>query len=146
MRLRGPDTQSGKAEHRLPLLIIGAVLLPFAMALYGWLSEIRAPVALVLASTAFLDCTLLLNVIPLQAYVVDAFGLYSASAMTSVIVTRCLMGTFLPLATGPLASWLGYGWAFTLLGVLAAVVGIIPVLVMKNGTQWRQRSEYSKDK
>jgi hypothetical protein len=87
----------------------------------------------------------MLNIIPLQAYVVDASGLYSASALTGVIVTRCLAGTFLPLATGPLNIQFGYGWGFTCFGVLSMSLAIIPILVFKYGHKWRQSSEFTKD-
>lgn len=87
----------------------------------------------------------MLATLPLMAYVVDAFGMYSASAMTAVIVTRCLMGTFLPLATEPLIEGLGYGGAFTCLGVFTLGLAPIPILIMKWGWRWRQRSAYTKD-
>jgi hypothetical protein len=83
--------------------------------------------------------------VPLSAYVVDACGLYSASALTGVIVSRCLMGTFLPLAARPLADKLGYGWAFTLLSSLSLALAPIPILVFLYGEKWRQRSEFTRD-
>ena len=100
---------------------------------------------LLLASVALLGFTLLLTVIPVSAYVVDACGIYSASAMTGVIVTRCLMGTFLPLTTGPLAEHLGYGWGFSCLGALGLCLAIIPILIFRYGERWRQRSEFTQD-
>jgi MFS family permease len=142
-RSSAPDT--GKPEYRLPLAVLGAVLLPFSVTAYGWIAHLALPVPLLLASVALLDFTLLTNIIPLQAYVVDACGLYSASAMTGVIVTRCLMGTFLPLATEPLHQVLGYGWGFTVLGGVAAAVAIVPIAVLRFGSEWRQRSEYTRD-
>lgn len=145
LRNRSTTPDQGKPEYRLPLAVLGAVLLPFSVTAYGWVAQYRLPVPLLLASVALLDFTLLTNIIPLQAYVVDACGLYSASAMTGVIVTRCLMGTFLPLAAGPLAEYLGYGWGYTVLGALAAVVAVIPVAVLRYGSEWRQRSEYTRD-
>jgi hypothetical protein len=94
---------------------------------------------------SLLGFTLLLTIIPLQAYIVDAFGIYSASAMTGVIVTRCLAGTFLPLSTGPLVDRFGYGWGFTCLGALSISLAIVPVLVLRYGEKWRQRSEFTRD-
>lgn len=120
-------------------------MLPFSVTAYGWIAHCALPVPLLLASVALLDFTLLTNIIPLQAYVVDACGLYSASAMTGVIVTRCLMGTFLPLATEPLHRVLGYGWGFTVLGGVAAAVAVVPIAVLRYGGEWRQRSEYTRD-
>ncbi|KAF1926826.1 MFS general substrate transporter [Didymella exigua CBS 183.55] len=145
LRNRSAQPDTGKPEYRLPLAVLGAVLLPFSVTAYGWTAHLALPVPLLLASVALLDFALLTNIIPLQAYVVDACGLYSASAMTGVIVTRCLMGTFLPLATEPLHQVLGYGWGFTVLGGLAAAVAVVPVAVFRYGGEWRQRSEYTRD-
>ena len=92
-----------------------------------------------------MDLSILLTIVPLQAYIVDACGLFSASAMTGVIVTRCLAGTFLPLTTAPLAELLGYGWGFTCLGALSLVLAIIPVLILRYGEKWRQQSAFTKD-
>jgi hypothetical protein len=83
--------------------------------------------------------------VPLSAYVVDAFGMYSASAMTGIIVTRCLMGTFLPLVTEPLTVHLEYGLGFTCLGALSLVLAIIPILILKYGESWRQHSKFTMD-
>lgn len=145
LRNRSATPDKGKPEYRLPLAVLGAVLLPFSVTAYGWIAHLRLPVPLLLASVALLDFTLLTNIIPLQAYIVDACGLYSASAMTGVIVTRCLVGTFLPLATEPLHLYLGYGWGFTVLGGLAAAVAVVPLAVLRYGSEWRQKSEYTRD-
>jgi MFS family permease len=120
-------------------------LLPFSVTAYGWIAEYQLSVVLLLASVALQGFSLLLTVIPLSAYVVDACGMYSASAMTGVIVTRCLVGTFLPLVAGPLADHLGYGWGFSCLGALSLCLAIIPILILRYGEKWRQRSEFTKD-
>ncbi|KAL1795859.1 hypothetical protein ACET3X_006083 [Alternaria dauci] len=145
VKLRGPDGAKGKPEYRLPLSIIGATLLPFSVVAYGWIAQYRLPVLLLLASVALMGFSLLLTVLPLSAYVVDACGMYSASAMTGVIVTRCLMGTFLPLTTGPLSDALGYGLGFSILGGLSLLLVVIPISIYKFGDKWRQHSEFTKD-
>ncbi|KAM0269414.1 hypothetical protein ACHAQH_009762 [Verticillium albo-atrum] len=143
--LRANDPEGGKPEHRLPLAILGAFALPLAVTAYGWAAELRLPVPLLLLSAALLDGALLLAMVPISAYVVDAFGLYSASAMTGVIVTRCLMGTFLPLSTGPLHANFGYGWGFTILGAGSLCLAPIPIFIMRYGAKWRKSSEYTRD-
>lgn len=145
VKLRGGSKTREKPEYRLPLAIIGAFTLPVAVTGYGWIAQFRLPVPLLLASVSLLGLALLLAMIPLSAYVVDACGLYSASAMTGVIVARCLMGTFLPLTTKPLATHFGYGWGFTCLGLLSLCIAPIPVLVLRYGEKWRQRSESMRD-
>ncbi|RNJ57987.1 hypothetical protein D7B24_005302 [Verticillium nonalfalfae] len=145
IHLRAHDPEGGKPEHRLPLTIVGAFALPLAVMAYGWAAELRLPVPLLLLAAALLDGSLLLAMVPVSAYVVDAFGLYSASAMTGVIVTRCLMGTFLPLSTGPLRAHFGYGWGFTILGAVSLCLAPIPIFIMRYGATWRKASLYSRD-
>lgn len=142
---RGSEDEKGKPEYRLPLTILGAIVLPLAVAAYGWVAEYQGPVYLLLTAVALVDFALLLTMIPIQAYIVDACGLYSASAMTGVVVTRCLAGTFLPLCTRPLVDQLGFGWGFTCFGALSLSLAIIPVLLFKYGDKWRQRSEFTRD-
>lgn len=142
VHLRGSgNPEDGRPEHRLPLAILAGLMLPFAMALYGWIAELRLPVWLLIAGAALIDGTTILAIVPLSAYVVDACGVYSASAMTGVIVTRCLMGTFLPLGTGPLVDRFGYGWGISFFSALSLCLAPIPILVMRYGAKWRRGSE-----
>ena len=142
--MRGKNSEEGLPEHRFPLLIVASFLLPIAIALYGWSAQEHWSVALMLFSVVFLGFSLLLGVVPLMAYVVDAFGIYSASATTALLVVRCLMGTFLPLAVPPLVEKLGYGWGFMVLAAITMAVAPIPVRVMRYGLRWREFSEYTK--
>ncbi|KAI1097198.1 MFS general substrate transporter [Jackrogersella minutella] len=145
IRLRDSHKGVGEPEFRLPLVIIGGFTLPCIVAWYGWAAQSHASVPLVLLSVAMTGVTLMLGFLPLYAYVVDAFGLYAASAMTAVIVTRCLAGTFLPLATGPLINKFGYGIGLSIFGGASLLLAPIPVLVLRYGSKWRQRSKYTRD-
>jgi len=145
IKMRESHKGIGQPEFRLPIAIVGALTMPVATAAYGWVAELALPLPYLLCSLAFLGCTLMLALIPLMAYVVDAFGMWSASAMTGIIVTRCLVSTFLPLTTAPLVENYGYGWAFTVFGVLCLALAPIPILVMRYGPHWRQLSKYSRD-
>lgn len=135
----------GQPEFRLPVAIIGGFLLPIAVLSYGWATELRLPLVLLLSSTCLIGVALMLGIIPVMAYVVDAFGVYSASAMTGVIVMRCLMGTFLPLTTAPLVDKFGWGWAFTVFAGVILLMAPIPVLMLRYGAYWRRFSKYSRD-
>ena len=135
----------GQPEFRLPIVIVGGFTLVPAVALYGWSAELRLPLPVMLLSVGLVGMTLMLAFLPLSAYVVDAFGLYSASAMTGLIVARCLMGTFLPLATTPLVERFGYGWGFTVLAAVSLALAPIPVVLLRYGEQWRQGCKYTRD-
>lgn len=145
IRLRNKHKGVGQPEYRLPLIIVGSILFPISIALYGWSTQLHLHVAVLLLAVILLGCFLMLSFLPLMAYVVDAFGIYSASSVTAVIVTRCLMGTFLPLAVIPLIGRFGYGLGFTVLASISAATIPIPVLVFKFGYKWRQLSKYTRE-
>jgi MFS family permease len=133
------------AENRLPLLIVSSIALPFVVAMYGWVAQLVLPVWLMLLSVVLLGGFVILSMVPLMAYVVDAFNLFSASAMTAVLITRCLMSTFLPLVTVPLTDKVGYGLGFTILAAACLVLAPVPFFIWRYGGQWRQKSEFTKD-
>lgn len=139
-----PDT-APSPEYRLPLAILGGVLLPFCIMLYGWIAHFHLPVHLLLLSVALLGFTLILTIVPVSAYVVDAFGEFSASAMTGVIVMRCLVGTFLPLAIEPLEERFGWGGACSWFGGIGLVLAIIPVVILSSGEKWRRSNQFTRE-
>ncbi|KAK4086659.1 hypothetical protein Purlil1_9049 [Purpureocillium lilacinum] len=132
VKLKTKNDGVGLPEYRLPLAIVGAFILPPGIALYGWCAEYRLPLWLLYVSVVWIRMALMLAFLPLMAYVVDAYGIYSASAMTGVIVVRCLAGAFLPVVTVLVIQDLGYGWGFATLSALCLVLGFIPVVIMRN--------------
>lgn len=135
----------GKTYHegRLPLVVTGAFFMPLAVALFGYSAGLHWPVWFLLIFVALLGFDIVCSIVPMLTYVTDTFGLYSASALTAVLVTRCLAGTFLPLATAPLTDKLGYGPGFLVLAAACLLLAPVPALVMRYGPQWRQFSKYS---
>ena len=132
-------------ENRLPLLIVSSIALPFVVTMYGWVAQLVLPVWLLLLSVVLLGCFVILSMVPLMAYVVDAFNLFSASAMTAILITRCLMSTFLPLVTVPLTDKVGYGLGFTVLAAACVALAPVPFFIWRYGGQWRQKSDFTKD-
>lgn len=143
--LKSPDSKKSEPENRLPLIIVSSVILPFVVALYGWVAQCILPVPLMLLAVALMGVFVIMAMVPLTAYVVDSFNLFSASAMTAVLITRCLMGTFLPLVTVPLSEAIGYGLGFTVLAAATLVLAPVPFLIWRYGGQWRQKSDFTKD-
>lgn len=132
-------------EDRLPFLIAGAVFMPFAVALYGWVPGSHWPVYLLLLSVALMGCFLLMILVSLASYIVGAFGRYSASAMTIVLIARCLGGTLLPLTIPPLTDTLGLGNGFLVVAGICLALIPLPIGVMRYGPLWRQNSVYTRN-
>ncbi|KAJ0122687.1 major facilitator superfamily transporter [Diaporthe amygdali] len=91
IKLRNAHKGIGQPEYRLPFIIIGSILFPIPVLLYGWATQWHLHVSVLLFAVVLLGIFLMFSFLPLMAYVVDAFGLYSASAVSAVIVTRCLI-------------------------------------------------------
>ncbi|KAI0469559.1 MFS transporter [Xylaria cf. heliscus] len=145
IKLRERNKGVGTPEFRLPIVIVGAFCLPLSLIAYGWASQLRLPLPVLMFAVGLMGTTLILVYLPLNAYVVDAFGIYAASGMTAIIVTRCLMSTLLPLATDPLVKRFDWGLGVSILGGIGLLLTPIPVLVFRYGARWRQLSTYTKD-
>ena len=145
IKLKENNKGVGQPEYRLPLVLIGALTMPAVVAWYGWVAELQLPLSALLVSLGLLGASLMLAFVPLMVYITDAFGIYAASATTGLIVTRCLMGSFLPLATEPLVRQFGYGLAFTIMGGATLILAPIPITILRYGSKWRQRSAYTRD-
>lgn len=141
-KARGGKSQP---EDRLPFLIAGATLFPACVALYGWTPYAHWPVWVLLLLLAFIGFITIGMMVPLSSYIVDAFGLYSASAMTIILIARCLAGTLLPLTIAPLTRKLGLGPGFLVVAAVALALIPLPVAVMRYGSRWRQNSKYTKN-
>jgi hypothetical protein len=125
-------------------MIVGAFVFPFVILFYGWSAQLVLPWPVMLLSIILMGFMMMLTILPMMSYVVDAFTLYSASSLTAVLISRCLMGTFLPLMMAPLDASIGYGWGFTVLAAVYVVLAPIPLVIWKYGGKWRQWSKYTK--
>lgn len=88
---------------------------------------------------------MIMIMVPMTSYVVDTFGVYSASAMTMVLIARNLGSTLLPMGIPPLTEALGLGYAFVVLGAVCLVLIPLPVVLMRFGARWRQKSVYTRN-
>lgn len=143
IKLREKNNGVGLPEFRLPIAIIGAVTIVPGVALYGWCAEYELNIYLFLISCVWVRLSLILSFAPLTAYVVDACGLYAASALTAVIVIRCLAGAFLPLVTDAIIKDMGYGWGFSVYAFATMLTVAVPVALYYRGEHWRKRSKYT---
>ncbi|KAK0365227.1 hypothetical protein LTR59_005257 [Friedmanniomyces endolithicus] len=144
VRLQPPHL-AHQPELRLPLAIFGAFTLPLTLALYGWAAELHLPFPVLILSVALMGFTLILGLLPVTSYVVDAFGMYTASAFTAVLITRCLMSTFMPMAAQPLASVWGWGWGMCGLAAVCLALAHVPVVIFRYGARLRERSTFTKE-
>jgi hypothetical protein len=131
----GDDTAP---EYRVPLMVPGAILIPLGLFIYGWSAEKYAHWIVPDIGIAIFGCGIILNTQALQAYVMDAFRKYVASASAASQFLRSLAGFGFPIFAPAMYHRLGYGWGNSLLALTFIVLGWpAPFLLWKFGATLR---------
>ncbi|KAK6859668.1 hypothetical protein PG995_003304 [Apiospora arundinis] len=128
-----------KPEYRLPLLPVGGIIMPIGFFIYGWTAEKHVHWIVPIIGTAIIGVGNMIIFMCIQLYVVDAFGLYAASALAANTLVRSLAGGVLPLAGLRMYERLGIGWGNSLLGFIALTLPPIAIVIIKYGEHWRKR-------
>ena len=98
-----------KPEQRLPPMIIGGLVIPLALLWYGWTVQAHVHWIAPVIATAILGFGVAATVLPAFSYLVDAFGVHSASAIAANICLRCVAGATFPLVGPGLYDRVGVG-------------------------------------
>ncbi|KAK6222812.1 hypothetical protein LQW54_000621 [Pestalotiopsis sp. IQ-011] len=138
---RQSKTGKMQPEQRLPPLIFGGLVSPIALFIYGWTTQFHVHYMVPIVATGMLGVGLVSTTIPVRSYLVDAFGLYSASAIAGSAAFRNLCGTVIPLSGPPLYRRLGLGWGNSVLGFIALAIIPLPLLLMRYGHTLRLRGK-----
>jgi hypothetical protein len=73
----------------------------------------------------------------IQAYNIDAYTIFAASALAANTVVRSVMASVLPLAAPKMYKALGYGWGNSLLAFLAMLMVPMPYVFYRWGERLR---------
>jgi MFS family permease len=117
-----------RPEDRLPTLVLSGPIIAAGLFWYGWTANEHVFWMVPILGTAVIGFGSMLFFLPVIGYLVDAFGLYAASALAANTVLRSVGGALLPLAGRNMYSALGIGWGNSLLGFL--VLAFSPVLYL----------------
>lgn len=129
-----------RPELRLILMMWAAPIMPIGFFWYGWSADQHTHWIVPILGTFFIGLSMFLVMLPVQIYLVDAFGSEAAaSALAANTVLRNLAGAFLPLAGPSLYANLGLGWGNSLLAFIGIAFIPIPVLFYRYGERLRTR-------
>lgn len=127
-----------KPEDRLPPLILGSIILPIGLLIYGWTLEQKVMWLAPIVGSGLIAFSTMYSYIPVRIYVVDVYTLHTASATGAMSIIRSAIAAVVPLAAGPLYVRLGYGWGYTLLAGLAIPFIFIGVVLVRWGERIRK--------
>ncbi|KAI8964592.1 MFS general substrate transporter [Daldinia sp. FL1419] len=110
-------------EYRVPLMIPGAILIPLGLLIYGWTAERCLHWIVPDIGIAILGCGIINNTQSMQAYVMDAYSQYVASASAASQFLRSITGFAFPIFAPAMYKGLGYGWGNSVLALTFVVIG-----------------------
>ncbi|KAI0084944.1 MFS general substrate transporter [Irpex rosettiformis] len=130
-------------EERLPVAIVGSILLPISLFMFGWTSSSSIPWILpIIASGIFSSGTFLLFQAGLN-YLPDCYPRYVASILAGNDLFRSSVGAAFPIFSTAFFHNLGVGPACSILGGIAVLMMPFPVILYKYGARLRAYSKYT---
>ena len=126
------DTDEVEPEHRLKLAFPGLALWPLALVLYGWTAQYRVHWSVVDLGVLLMCLGMQMGGMPISAYVIEAYGDHTSSAIAATQFPRSLAAFLFPLFAPKMYQKLNYGWGNTTL----ALVGF-PLAALVTLTLWR---------
>lgn len=132
------ENENAAPEYRVPLMAPGAILIPLGLFIYGWTAERQLFWVVPDIGIAIFGCGIILNTQALQAYVMDAFGKYVASASAASQFLRSIAGFAFPIFAPAMYNRMGYGWGNSTLALIFVVIGWpAPLLLWRYGAKLR---------
>ncbi|KAI9691246.1 MAG: hypothetical protein M1820_009823, partial [Bogoriella megaspora] len=119
-----------KPEHRLPMMVPGAISIPIALFWYGWSAQAKTHWIVPIVGTGVFGFGMMLSFMPASTYLIDVYTIYAASAMAANTVLRSVFAAVLPLAGQDMYATLGLGWGNSLLAFIALALMPTPLLFM----------------
>ncbi|KAK0720300.1 major facilitator superfamily domain-containing protein [Lasiosphaeris hirsuta] len=133
-----------KAEYlRLPVACASGPAFVVSILWLGWASKPDVPWIVPLLAMVPYGFAYQLIYTAMINYIADAYGIYSASALAACAMTRSIAGALIPLATDKMLESLGISWSCTVLAVIGAGLGFVPLLFIMYGEKIRQGSRFS---
>ena len=131
-------------EARLPPMMLGAVLFPAGLFLFGWTTPVQYHWILPVLGAGLIGSGFILIFQNAVNYLIDAFTIHAASAQAANTFFRSFAGAGFPLFASQMFNNLGVQWAASTLGFIAVAMIPIPVLFYVFGERLRKMSKFGK--
>ncbi|KAI9430831.1 putative caffeine resistance protein 5 [Lactarius indigo] len=130
-----------KPEERMPIAIVGALILPICLFWFGWTSRASVHWIVPIIGSSLFGIAALLLFNAVLNYLADAYPAYAASVLAGNDCIRSMFGAGFPLFARAMYRNLGVGRASTVLALLACAFVPIPILLYKYGEHIRMASK-----
>ncbi|KAK4043921.1 major facilitator superfamily domain-containing protein [Parachaetomium inaequale] len=139
-RLKG---EAAPPETRLPACCLGGVCIVVGLLWCAWTARPGLPWLLNMASGVPFGFGIVLVTIGSTNYLVDAYTIYAASALTVCICGRAIWGAVFPLFVRSMFASIGVWWSLAIPAVLSFVCLPFPFVFYRFGPAIRARCRYA---
>ncbi|KAJ5180123.1 MFS multidrug transporter [Penicillium capsulatum] len=143
-RLKHRNGGVGRPEFRVPLLAVAAFCMPVGLFIYGWTAQTRCHWIAPNIGICIFSIGCIVAFQSIQAYIVDSYTRYAASALAAAACLRSLAGFSFPLFAPYMFKALAYGWGNSVLALASIGIGLpAPILLWRFGEQARRASPFA---
>ena len=135
--LRRTRMGTESTECRLPPMILGSTLIPFGVLAFGWVVQYQLHWIAPIFFSSLVGYGFVAIAISAWSYLVDAFGIYSASATAATVLLRNAGAACLPLAGPALVAKIEWGWGLGVLALLGFLTVPVTIALMYMGERLR---------
>lgn len=130
-------------EDRLPLVMLGGVLLPIGLFWFAWTSSPNILWVPQVISAYFIGAGIMLVFSNCLVYIVDIYLSASASALAGNALLRSIAAAGLPLAGPVMYGNLGVPWATSTLAFICVALAPAPFVFYRHGAWVRSKSKFA---
>ncbi|KAL2869026.1 MFS transporter [Aspergillus lucknowensis] len=130
-------------EARLPPMMVASVVLTAGLFIMGWTSTTSIPWIATVIGVCMMGFGYYTIFTSAVNYLVDTFHRWGASALAANTFARSVLAAVLPLLVKPWYEAMGNGWAFSVLGVFAALNIPIPFVFWVYGARIRAMGRFT---
>lgn len=130
-------------EARLPLSIPASLVgLGGGLFWYAWATFPHVHWMVPTIGLAFVGFGIVVIITAVDLYIADAYLKFAGSAIAAVALGENLFAAWLPLAAKSMYTNLGFQWASSLLGFVALVLTLAPIVLFFKGETIRRKSKF----
>lgn len=130
-------------ERRLPLMMVGSVLLPMGLFIFGWTSAPNISWPGMVVGSLPVGIGIIMVFVQCMNYILDVYSHVANSALGANTIVRSLFAAGFPLFAAYMYHGLGVAWASSVLGFVSLGMIPIPVLFYLYGSRIRLWSKNS---
>ncbi|KAK5989614.1 MFS-type transporter oryN [Cladobotryum mycophilum] len=130
-------------ERRLPLMMVGSVILPIGLFIFAWTSAPHIPWPGMVIASLPVGIGLIMVFVQCMNYILDVYSHVANSALGANTIIRSFFAAGFPLFATYMYNGLGIAWASSVLGFISLGMIPIPLLFYRYGPRIRLMSKNS---